>query len=177
MKNFTNIFDKLRQYPQLQKITTSIIIFLVFFAVSFSYRANKTVWYWEKYPFFAILLILLALFFIKIWLLLEKQKQILKIEQLKQLLHTYNNSLKYEKIENTSKINDNKNEIKNPKELLSISEQVVLYKILEGKTNKEIAEELFIELSTVKTHINNIYKTLNINNRKSAILMFKHLIE
>ena len=35
-----------------------------------------------------------------------------------------------------------------------------------GLTNKEIASELFISLSTVKTHINSIYKKLNISSRE-----------
>ncbi len=35
-----------------------------------------------------------------------------------------------------------------------------------GKTNKEIMTELFIEQSTLKSHINQIYKKLNIKSRK-----------
>ena len=38
--------------------------------------------------------------------------------------------------------------------------------IVSGKSNKEIMSELFIEQSTLKTHINQIYKILNIKNRK-----------
>lgn len=38
--------------------------------------------------------------------------------------------------------------------------------IMEGKTNKEIATKLFIEKSTLKTHINQIYKKLNIKSRR-----------
>ena len=37
--------------------------------------------------------------------------------------------------------------------------------IISGKTNKEIISELFIEHSTLKSHINQIYKKLNIKNR------------
>ena len=33
------------------------------------------------------------------------------------------------------------------------------------KTNKEIGSELFISVSTVKTHINNLYKKLNVTSR------------
>ena len=40
--------------------------------------------------------------------------------------------------------------------------------IAEGKSNKEIAAMHFIELSTVKTHINNIYSKLSVSNRKEA---------
>jgi len=38
--------------------------------------------------------------------------------------------------------------------------------IISGKTNKEIMTELFIEQSTLKTHVNQIYKKLNIKNRR-----------
>lgn len=51
-------------------------------------------------------------------------------------------------------------------EILSKQEQKVMDLMLEDKSNKEIAEALFISLSTVKTHINNIYKKLNIASRE-----------
>jgi DNA-binding CsgD family transcriptional regulator len=38
--------------------------------------------------------------------------------------------------------------------------------IVTGKTNKEIMAELFIEQSTLKSHINQLYKKLNIRNRR-----------
>jgi DNA-binding NarL/FixJ family response regulator len=38
--------------------------------------------------------------------------------------------------------------------------------IILGKTNKEIMTELFIEQSTLKSHINQIYKKLKIKNRR-----------
>ena len=51
---------------------------------------------------------------------------------------------------------------------LTSKQQEILKLLSEGKTNKEIAQELFIELSTVKTHINNIYRQLNVATRKEA---------
>lgn len=50
---------------------------------------------------------------------------------------------------------------------LSERELMVAKLIQEGKQNKEIAEELFISISTVKTHINNIYKKLDVKNRNA----------
>lgn len=38
--------------------------------------------------------------------------------------------------------------------------------ILSGKSNKEIMSILYIEQSTLKTHINHLYKKLNIQSRK-----------
>jgi DNA-binding CsgD family transcriptional regulator len=46
--------------------------------------------------------------------------------------------------------------------------------ILQGKSNKEIADELFISLSTVKTHITNIYNKLNVSNRGELLLKSKN---
>lgn len=51
-------------------------------------------------------------------------------------------------------------------ETLSKQEQKVMELILEDKSNKEIAEALFVSVNTVKTHINNIYKKLNISSRE-----------
>ncbi len=53
---------------------------------------------------------------------------------------------------------------------LSKQEKVIKELILSGKSNKEIANELFISLSTVKTHITSIYSKLNISNRQELLL-------
>ncbi|MFC4218631.1 helix-turn-helix domain-containing protein [Flagellimonas marina] len=52
---------------------------------------------------------------------------------------------------------------------LSKQETLVRNLILEGKSNKEIANELFISLSTVKSHITNIYGKLNVGNRQELL--------
>ncbi len=49
---------------------------------------------------------------------------------------------------------------------LSQREMDIVGLILSGKSNKEVALALDIELSTVKTHVNNIYAKLGVNNRK-----------
>ena len=49
---------------------------------------------------------------------------------------------------------------------LSQREMDIVGLILSGKSNKEVALSLNIELSTVKTHVNNIYAKLRVNNRK-----------
>ncbi|CAM3989705.1 MULTISPECIES: response regulator transcription factor [Flavobacterium] len=58
-------------------------------------------------------------------------------------------------------------------EELSNQEIKIKKHIIDGKSNKEIAEELFISLSTVKTHITNIYSKLNVSNRKELINKFQ----
>jgi len=52
--------------------------------------------------------------------------------------------------------------------LLTSKEYLVLRLLAEGKTNKEIAVAHAVEVSTVKTHINNIYTKLAVSNRAQA---------
>lgn len=61
----------------------------------------------------------------------------------------------------------------NPFELLTIQEKKVVHLINEGKSNKEIADELSVSLSTVKTHISNIYKKLGVNSRSKLLNFLK----
>lgn len=56
---------------------------------------------------------------------------------------------------------------------LSKQENTIKELILSGKTNKEIANELFISVNTVKTHISNIYSKLNIASRKELLVKNK----
>ncbi len=46
--------------------------------------------------------------------------------------------------------------------------------VLQGKSNREIAKELFISVNTVKTHLNNIYKELNVVNRLGLYTKLKN---
>lgn len=50
-------------------------------------------------------------------------------------------------------------------QLLTAKEQEVMKLIRSGLTNKEIAAQLFISESTVKTHINNIYRKTKVKSR------------
>ncbi len=55
-------------------------------------------------------------------------------------------------------------------DLLTPQEIKILDLITEGHSNKEIANQLFIEVSTVKSHINKLYTKLGVTNRKEAIV-------
>jgi LuxR family maltose regulon positive regulatory protein len=52
---------------------------------------------------------------------------------------------------------------------LSERELEVLRLIADGLSNREIAERLFIALSTVKTHVNHIYRKLDVSKRIQAV--------
>ena len=54
--------------------------------------------------------------------------------------------------------------------MLSDREKDILKAMVLGLKNKEIADKLFISENTVKTHISNIFKKFNVNNRAQAIL-------
>ena len=52
---------------------------------------------------------------------------------------------------------------------LSEREYDVFLQIFTQKTNSEIAEELFVSINTVKTHLKNLYNKLGVSNRNEAI--------
>jgi len=56
---------------------------------------------------------------------------------------------------------------------LTAKELSILQQIAEGKSNKEIAALNFVEVSTIKTHINNIYTKLGLKNRREALAFCK----
>lgn len=62
---------------------------------------------------------------------------------------------------------------KNTHSPLSKRETEILSLMTDGKKRNQIAEELFIERDTVKTHVKNIYAKLDVNSRSEAILTAK----
>lgn len=62
-----------------------------------------------------------------------------------------------------------------PHEQLTAREMEILLLMSQGKTNQEIADELFIALKTVKTHVSNILSKLEVQDRTQAVIYaFKH---
>lgn len=60
-------------------------------------------------------------------------------------------------------------------EELTNREKEILLLIAQGMSNQEIADELFITLKTVKTHVSNILAKLEVEDRtQAAIYAFKH---
>ncbi len=70
---------------------------------------------------------------------------------------------------NKTKKQSNSNDLKAK---LTKQEQLVLEHLLQGKSNKAIAEALFVSINTIKTHTNNIYKKLNTQNRSEVKSLF-----
>lgn len=62
-----------------------------------------------------------------------------------------------------------------PHEDLTSREMEILLLMADGKTNQDIADELFIALKTVKTHVSNILSKLDVQDRTQAVIYaFKH---
>jgi len=59
-------------------------------------------------------------------------------------------------------------------EQLTDREMEVLLLVAQGKTNQEIADELFIALKTVKTHVSNILAKLEVQDRTQAVVYAFH---
>ncbi len=96
-----------------------------------------------------------------------------------------NNSVKMDKLRSEIKwrlaeTNQLKNELENTKNLktvqvntvlkekLSERENEILELLIEGLSNKEIGEKLFLSVNTIKTHILSLYNKLGVNNRTQA---------
>jgi len=60
-------------------------------------------------------------------------------------------------------------------ESLSEREIEVLRLIAQGLSNREIAETLVLAVSTIKTHVNNIYRKLDVNSRTQAVAKSQQL--
>lgn len=132
-----------------QQIVLGLGIFLSLTAVGFSFQGQETAWFWHNTPWTALALMLLAFVFVKTWLFLELESQ---KEQIEKAFRAQSNA-----------------PVENLESLLSMRERAVLQLILSGKSNKDIAADLFISPSTVKTHINNIYKVLEVKSRREAV--------
>ncbi|MFT5873462.1 MAG: DNA-binding NarL/FixJ family response regulator [Clostridium sp.] len=48
-------------------------------------------------------------------------------------------------------------------------EKDIINLVYEGKTNKEIADQSFVTENTVKKHLSNIYRKMNVKNRSKLI--------
>ncbi|MCB0278797.1 MAG: helix-turn-helix transcriptional regulator [Calditrichaeota bacterium] len=121
-----------------------IIIFLVSTSISFYATSEETYWLWADYPLVAVIFVLLVFLMAAVYLRIEA------------ILHQ-------QELEKVRRISSD------PMQQLSFREQEVVKLILNQKNNQEIADELHVELSTIKTHINRIYKELGVKNRKELL--------
>ena len=63
------------------------------------------------------------------------------------------------------------------KGILTKREKEIFLKLIENKTTREIARELFISEKTVRNHISNVMQKLGVNGRASAVVELIRLEE
>ncbi|MNF10576.1 Transcriptional regulatory protein LiaR [compost metagenome] len=51
----------------------------------------------------------------------------------------------------------------------------VLRRMARGQNNQQLADGLFVSLSTVKTHINNLFRKLDVTDRDAALRAAREL--
>jgi DNA-binding NarL/FixJ family response regulator len=62
------------------------------------------------------------------------------------------------------------NKIRNAIPDLSDRERDVLYLLCEGRSYKDMAKKLFVSPNTIRFHLKNIYKKLDVNSRHEAVI-------
>ena len=89
-------------------------------------------------------------------------------------LEVYKNQLKVQQEKESSTKND---KIEHLKSKFSLSEREVeiIEAIIEGKTNKDIANDLFLSEATIKYHCSKLYKKLKVKNRNQVLTLFNNI--
>jgi len=67
-------------------------------------------------------------------------------------------------------------EARSPKDLsqpLTASERRVLEGLVEGYSNQQLAEHNNVSINTIKSHLKNLYRKLEVNNRAEAVALAK----
>ena len=132
------------------KVLQAIAAFLLLTAISFQFNSHEIWWSWSGLPLIACLLVIAGLV-IGIVVIVIKDRQLAELSR---------------KVKELSFSEDRSN-------LLTRRQKEVFELILSGKSNKEITQLLHIEFSTLKSHINKIYKTLGVSNRREVIRNFR----
>ncbi|MBG7613462.1 hypothetical protein IU405_14505 [Polaribacter sp. BAL334] len=139
---------KLKDIPsKYQKYLLGIALLLSSIAISIRSNDGKINFVLYKYPTLIFLMVVISSFLVAIYFIINKRKISSLSDEIK----------KHSKIRSEgfdAQLNE-----------LTERQREVYDLIISGKTNKEIMSELFIEQSTLKSHINQIYGKLNIKSR------------
>lgn len=130
-----------------QKYLLVIALVLTSIAISIRGSDGQINLILHNYPALIFLMGVVSLFLVVVYFQINKRK-----------LSSLSNQIREQSITKSEGIDALLNE-------LSERQKEVYELIILGKTNKEIMTELFIEQSTLKSHINQIYRKLNIKSR------------
>ncbi len=143
-----NIFMKLEDVlSKYHKYLLGIALILSSIAISIRGKDGEVKLVLHQYPALITLLVTVSLFLVAIYFQINRKK-----------ISSLANQIKEKSRINGEGINALLDE-------LTERQREVYELIILGKTNKEIMAELFIEQSTLKSHINQIYRKLNIKSR------------
>lgn len=136
------------QLMQRQHLILGAAVFLLLSAVSVKISATSTELIWKEYPGIAILSLTSGLMLVMVYIQLDKYRLAHLNKQIQLLSGADRPELPLDVRQLTNRQRD------------------IYDLILQGKSNKEIMCTLYIEASTLKTHVNQIYKKLKIKNRR-----------
>jgi DNA-binding CsgD family transcriptional regulator len=140
--NLKNLLSKYQNYL----IGTAIVLLSIAFSIRSEDGNVRLVL--GDYPVLIFMLGVISSFLVVIYIQSNKRK-----------ITNLSNQIKNQSENNSEEVESLLNE-------LTERQREVYDLIISGKTNKEIMTELFIEQSTLKTHINQIYRKLNIKTRR-----------
>ena len=118
-----------------------------------------------------IILVALTLFFV-FYIRIRIKNKNQEIDEMRNKIEEYLQHIAELETENNESIID-KHKLIKEKYGLSAREEEVLSLIAQGLKNKEIADKMFVSLSTVKTHTKNIFDKLDVRNRIEAAKKIK----
>ncbi len=132
--------------------------------------ANVTIEKSRRFQLFLTIVIILVLAFSIIAYFLLRQRFRLKRELLSQEIDNLRlqiNALVGKRTDDIDiKMDDINQNLNDP---LTEREFDILKLALSDKTNKEIAEDVFVSVNTVKFHLKNVYEKIGVSNRKEAL--------
>lgn len=141
MKKLEYILSKYHKY------FLAIALILSSLAISIRFSKGEVNLILYRYPVLITVLITFSIFLVALYFHFNSKKMISLSSQIKELSDHQSKGIELLISELTER-------------------QKEVYDLIKaGKSNKEIMAELYIEQSTLKSHINQIYKKLNINSR------------
>ncbi len=141
----SKLYDQIAKY---QGYFLGLALFLILSAVSITVSKDETTLVLAKYPRVIFLLVVVGILVGLVYIRIDQRR-------IKELSKAISESYKQER---TS--------FEKLRSTLTSRQSEICDLIISGKSNKEIMSLLFIEQSTLKTHINQLYKKLKIKNRK-----------